>query len=82
MRHHACFQLCGCILPSPVGVPCVMLAPMRWLCLQVKGYDTLHGELVAMGVHKTQHVLLLQLSKEQELLYKGYLEVHCVLGLL
>lgn len=67
-----CASLSHCVL-----CPCTILAPTCLLRLQVKGYDTLHAELVAMNVRKTEHVVLLQLSKEQELLYKGYLEVCC-----
>jgi hypothetical protein len=43
-------------------------------CSQVKGQDVLYKELARAGVTKTDHVLLLQLCKEQEELYTCYLE--------
>lgn len=45
---------------------------------QVKGYEILCAELSSSGVHKTEHVVLLRLNKEQEALYKKYLEVSCM----
>jgi hypothetical protein len=43
--------------------------------LQVKGYEILHAELKATNVLKTEHVVLLQMDKNQEILYKSYLDV-------
>uniref|UniRef100_A0A7S3QR72 Helicase C-terminal domain-containing protein n=1 Tax=Dunaliella tertiolecta TaxID=3047 RepID=A0A7S3QR72_DUNTE len=42
--------------------------------VQVRGYDILQAELAAANVRKTEHVVLLQLSSEQESLYKCYLD--------